>query len=152
MGNLTRDPQLSYLPTQTPVVEFSLATNRQWTDKQGNKREDVCFVDCKCFGKLATTISTYCKKGRPLHIEGRLCFDRWESKNGEKRSKHYITLDSFTFVDSAPKNLQGTQPVTVNQPQAVNNVPVPTTQPIAPPQPQTEQSSYNNIGDMDIPY
>ena len=46
IGNLTRDPQLSYLPSQTPVVEFGLATNRKWTDKaSGEQREDVCFVD-----------------------------------------------------------------------------------------------------------
>ena len=130
MGNLTRDPQLTYLPNQTPVVEFSLATNRTWKDQQGNKREDVCFVDCKCFGKLATTINTYCKKGRPLMVEGRLTFDRWESKTGEKRSKHYITLESFTFVNAAPQNLS--QPQVIAQPVAKPTAPI---TPVVTPEP-----------------
>jgi single-strand DNA-binding protein len=100
MGNLTRDPQLNYLPNQTPVVEFSLATSRKWNSKEGQQREEVCYVECKCFGKMAETINQYCTKGRPLMIEGRLSFDRWEGKDGEKRSKHYVTIESFTFVGS----------------------------------------------------
>ena len=47
IGNITRDPQLSYLPSQTPVVEFGLASNRRWTGQDGSQREEVCFVDCR---------------------------------------------------------------------------------------------------------
>lgn len=99
LGNLTRDPQLSYLPSQTPVVDFGLATNRKWRDASGQDREDVCFIDCRAFGKMAETISKYCKKGRPLMVEGRLSFDQWEGQDGTKRSKHRITVETFTFVD-----------------------------------------------------
>ena len=99
MGNLTRDPQLSYLPSQTPVVEFGLATNRKWT-KDGQQREEVCFVDCRAYGRMAENISKYCKKGRPLLVEGRLTFDQWEAQDGSKRSKHRIFVETFTFVDS----------------------------------------------------
>ena len=98
LGNLTRDPSLSYLPSQTPVVEFGLATNRKWTDKDGNQKEDVCFIDCRAFGRQAETINKYCEKGRPLLIEGRLTFDQWETTEGQKRSKHRITVEKFTFV------------------------------------------------------
>lgn len=100
IGNLTRDPQLSYLPSQTPVVEFGLASNRRWRSKDGQDREEVCFVDCRAFGRMAENISKYCKKGRPLMIEGRLTFDQWENPDGQKRSKHRITVETFTFVDS----------------------------------------------------
>ncbi len=100
LGNLTRDPQLSYLPSQTPVVDFGLATNRKWKSQDGQEREDVCFVDCRAFGRMAETISKYCKKGRSLMIEGRLTFDQWEAQDGSKRSKHRITVETFTFVDS----------------------------------------------------
>lgn len=100
MGNLTRDPQLSYLPSQTPVVEFGLATNRRWRSPDGTDREEVCFIDCRCYGKQAETISKYCKKGRPLMIEGRLTLDRWEGQDGAKHSKHRVTIERFTFVDS----------------------------------------------------
>ena len=100
MGNMTRDPQLSYLPSQTPVVEFGLATNRKWNSQDGQQREEVCFIDCRAYGRMADTINKYCKKGRPLMIEGRLSFDQWEAQDGTKRSKHRVTVENFTFVDS----------------------------------------------------
>ncbi|HAL45851.1 MAG: hypothetical protein A2Y12_04250 [Planctomycetes bacterium GWF2_42_9] len=102
LGNLTRDPQLSYLPSQTPVVDFGLATNRKWTSQDGQQREEACFVDCRAFGKPAETINKYCKKGKPLLVEGRLTFDSWTGKDGEKKSKIRVTIETFQFVSSAP--------------------------------------------------
>lgn len=75
MGNLTRDPQLSYTPTNTAVADFGLATNRKWTSKDGTQKEDTCFVDCRAFAKTAENINKYLKKGMPVFIEGRLTFD-----------------------------------------------------------------------------
>jgi len=98
MGNLTRDPQLSYLPSQTAVVEFGLAVNRRWTGQDGSEREEVCFVDCRAFGKMAENINKYLKKGRPLFVEGRLSFDSWTAQDGSKRSKHRVTVESFQFL------------------------------------------------------
>ncbi len=98
MGNLTRDPQLSYLPSQTAVVEFGIAVNRKWTGQDGSDREEVCFVDCRAFGKMAENINKYLKKGRPLFVEGRLSFDSWTAQDGTKRSKHRVTIESFQFL------------------------------------------------------
>ncbi len=98
IGNLTRDPQLSYTPNQTPVVDFGLATNRRWTGQDGSQREETCFVDCRMFGKRAEVINKYCKKGNPLFIEGRLTFDSWEAQDGTKRSKHRVTVMNFEFL------------------------------------------------------
>ena len=99
IGNLTRDPQLSYLPSQTPVVEFGLATNRKWTDKAtGQQREETCFVDCRCYGRQAETINKYLRKGRPIFIEGRLQLDTWTSQDGQRRSKHRVFVESFQFL------------------------------------------------------
>jgi len=100
MGNLTRDPQLTYLPSQTPVVEFGLASNRKWRAKDGTDRDETCFIDCRAYGKPAETISKYCKKGRSLLVEGRLTLDQWESPDGQKHSKHRIFVENFTFTDS----------------------------------------------------
>jgi single-strand DNA-binding protein len=100
MGNLTRDPQLSYLPSQTPVVEIGLAVNRRWRDQQGQQREDTCFIDCRCFGRQAEVINQYLSKGRPVLVEGRLDYDTWEAQDGSKRSKHRVTIERFSFVDS----------------------------------------------------
>ena len=100
MGNLTRDPQLSYLPSQTAVVEFGLATNRKWKGQDGSMKEDTCFVDCQAFGKTAENINKYCKKGNPLFVEGRLKFDSWTAQDGTKRSKHRVTVENFQFLSS----------------------------------------------------
>lgn len=98
MGNLTRDPQLTYLPSQTPVVDFGLAINRRWTDKDGSQKESVCFVDCRAFGRSAENINKYLTKGRPVFVEGRLDFDQWTAQDGSKRSKHRVTVESFQFI------------------------------------------------------
>jgi len=98
MGNLTRDPQLSYLPSQTAVVEFGLATNRQWKGKDGEDRSEVCFVDCRAFGRQAENINKYLSKGTPLFLEGRLTFDSWTAQDGSKRSKHRVTVENFQFL------------------------------------------------------
>jgi single-strand DNA-binding protein len=98
MGNLTRDPQLSYLPSQTPVVDFGIAVNRKWTSKEGESKEEVCFVDCRAFGRLAENINKYMRKGRPLFVEGRLVYDTWTAQDGSKRSKHRVHVDNFQFI------------------------------------------------------
>ena len=98
MGNLTRDPQLTYLPSQTAVVEFGLAVNRKWTGKDGEGKEETCFVDCRAFGRLAENINKYLTKGRPLFVEGRLTFDSWTAQDGTKRSKHRVTVENFQFL------------------------------------------------------
>jgi len=101
MGNLTRDPQLKYLPNQTAVVEFGLACNRKWKGPNGEDREDVTFVDCASFGKQAEVINQYFTKGKPIFIEGRLKFDSWEDKQGGgKRSKLSVVIENFQFVGS----------------------------------------------------
>ncbi len=98
VGNLTRDPQLSYTPANTAVCKFGIATNRRWKDREGNSREDVCFVDCALFGRSAETFNQYMAKGRPVLVEGRLTLNQWTTPEGEKRSKHEIFVENFTFL------------------------------------------------------
>jgi len=98
MGNLTRDPQLSYLPSQTPVVEFGLAVNRKWTGKDGTSKDETCFVDCRAFGRLAENINKYMSKGRPIFLEGRLTYDTWTAQDGTKRSRHRVVVENFQFI------------------------------------------------------
>jgi len=98
MGNLTRDPQLSYTPTQTAVVDFGLAVNRRWKGKDGSNKEETCFVDCQAFGRQAENINKYLTKGRPLLVEGRLTFNSWTAQDGSRRSKHRVTVEQFQFI------------------------------------------------------
>ncbi len=112
MGNLTRDPQLSYTPSQTAVVDFGLATNRQWTGQDGTQRKETCFVDCRAFGRQAENINKYLTKGRPVLIEGRLTFESWTAQDGTKRSRHRVTVENFQFLPgsgetAAPLGEQG---------------------------------------------
>jgi single-strand DNA-binding protein len=107
MGNLTRDPALSYLPSQTAVCEIGLAINRKWTDQQGQAKEETTFVDCSAFGRTAETISKYLKKGRPVFVEGRLKLDQWEAQDGTKRSKMRVIIDNFQFIDSGGRATEG---------------------------------------------
>jgi single-strand DNA-binding protein len=99
-GNLTRDPQLSYLPSQTAVVEIGLAVNRRFKKQDGSQGEEVCFVDCQMFGKRAEVLNKYIKKGSPLLIEGRLKFDSWDGQDGSKRSKLRVMIENFEFLGS----------------------------------------------------
>lgn len=98
MGNLTRDPQLSYTPQNTAVCKFGMAVNRRWRDREGATREEVCFVDCTLFGAGAETFKKYMAKGRAVLIEGRLQFQQWTTPEGDKRSKHEVIVENFNFV------------------------------------------------------
>lgn len=109
IGNLTRDPQLSFTPNQTAVVDFGLAINRNWTGKDGNQQKETCFIDCRMFGKRAEVINQYLTKGDPLFVEGRLTFDSWTANDGTKRSKHRVTVENFEFLGDAKKGT-GTGP------------------------------------------
>ena len=100
MGNLTRDPQLKYLPSNLAVCEFGLAVNHRRKDRDGNQKEEVCFIDLTAFGRQGEVINQYMSKGKPILIEGRLKYDTWTGQDGQKRSKHGVIVDNFTFVGS----------------------------------------------------
>lgn len=101
MGNLTRDPELRFLPnTNTPVVGIGLAINRRWKNQQGEQQDEVAFIDCEAFGRTAEVINQYLRKGRPIYVEGRLKYDQWQDKEGNKRSKLKVVVESFEFIDS----------------------------------------------------
>lgn len=104
MGNLTRDPQLSYTQSNTAVCKFGLAVNHRWKDRDGGSREEVCYVDCTVFGKAGETFNQYMAKGRPVLVEGRLQFQQWTTPEGDKRSKHEVVVDNFTFVGARPES------------------------------------------------
>jgi len=99
-GNLTRDPDLKYLPSGTAVAEFGLAINRSFKGKDGAKRDETAFIDIKAWGRQAEVVNQYLSKGRPVLIEGRLEQSRWETKDGQKRSKIRVVLERFEFLES----------------------------------------------------
>jgi single-strand DNA-binding protein len=103
MGNMTRDPELRYMQNGKALVSFGLAVSRSWTSPEGEKKEDVCFVDISMFGKRAEIISEYFSKGSPIFIEGRLQFRQWESKEGQKRNALRVVAEDFQFIGQTKK-------------------------------------------------
>ena len=109
VGNLTRDPQLSFLPSGTPVCEFGLAINRRWRGSGGEPREETCFIDCRCYGKQAETFNQHMSKGQCVLVEGRLQYDTWEGQDGQRRAKHRVFVQAFQFL-SAPRGRAQAEP------------------------------------------
>jgi single-strand DNA-binding protein len=100
-GNLTRKPELRYTAKGVAIAKFSIATNRSWKGCDGQKQEEVTFVECDAFGKTAETIAQYLDKGNPIFVEGRLRLDQWDDKQtGEKRQKLGVVVEEFQFVQS----------------------------------------------------
>lgn len=99
LGNLTRDPEVRVTPGGMSICKFGLAVNRNYTTKDGEKREETTFVDIDAFGRQAEVIAKYLGKGRSIFVEGRLRLDQWDDKgSGEKRSKLGVVLENFQFV------------------------------------------------------
>jgi len=98
LGHLTRDPQLTYTPSQTAVCDIGLATNRTFSKQDGSKGEEVCFVDCRAWGRTAENINKYLGKGSPIFIEGRLTYDSWTGQDHKKHSKLRVTIETFQFI------------------------------------------------------
>jgi len=100
LGRLTRDPELRYTQSGQALAKLGLAVGRKYYNKQTQQSvEETTFVDCDAWGKQAEILNQYMRKGRPLFIEGRLKFDTWESKEGQRRSKLYVVVENFQFVD-----------------------------------------------------
>ena len=110
MGNLTRDVELKYTPSNQPVADLGVATNRRYRTRDGEDRKETTFVDCEAWGRTAEVMSQYLSKGSPVFIEGRLKLDTWEDKEGKKRSKLRVVVENFQFIDSRASSSGGSQP------------------------------------------
>ena len=98
IGNLTRDPELRSLPSGVKVCSFSVATNRVWKDKDGNRQEMADYHNVVVFGRQAETVAQYMKRGSSILVEGRMQTRSWEDKNsGEKKYRTEIIADKTQF-------------------------------------------------------
>jgi single-strand DNA-binding protein len=87
VGNLTRDPELRYIPSGTAVTDVRLAVNDRVKNANGEWVDEATFVDVTLWGRTAEVAGEYLSKGSPVLIEGRLKLDSWETSDGQKRSK-----------------------------------------------------------------
>ena len=133
-GNLTRDPELKSLPSGTVVVNFSVATNRTWKDKSGQKQEDVEYHNVVAFGRTAETVNQYMKKGSGIYVEGRIQTRSWDAADGAKKYRTEVVADRVQFgprrdsampatANVAKEDKQETPPIdTIDYPEDAVNV------------------------------
>jgi single-strand DNA-binding protein len=101
VGNLGRDPELRTTPSGQPVANFSLATNRRWRDRDGNRQEQTEWHDIVCWGRQAEVAGQYLTKGKQIYVEGRLQTRSWEDRqSGEKRYRTEVICENFQMLGS----------------------------------------------------
>jgi len=106
VGNLTRDIELRYTQSGTAIAKTAIATSRKFTTN-GEKKEEVCFVDVTFFGRSGEVANQYLRKGSKILVEGRLNFEQWVDQNGQKRSKHSVIAETMQMLDSKGDNQGG---------------------------------------------
>jgi single-strand DNA-binding protein len=107
LGNLTRDPELKYLPSGMAVADIGLAVNDRRKNANGEWIEETTFVDITLFGRTAEVVGEYVSKGSPLFIEGRLKFESWETPDHQKRSKLKVIGDRIQLIGPKGQGGQG---------------------------------------------
>jgi single-strand DNA-binding protein len=142
IGNLTRDPEVRYTPKGTAVADIGIAVNRVYSGEDGEKKEEVTFVDVTLWGRQAEVAQEYLKKGRQVFIEGRLQLDTWDDKQtGQKRSRLRVVAENMQMLGSRGDSETGsTAPGTQRR----------TTPP--PPQRQTPKDPDLDAEPDDIPF
>lgn len=127
IGNLTRDPELRTTASGQSVVNFGVATNRQFKDASGEKQEQVEFHNVVAWGKLADICSQYLGKGKKVFIEGRLQTREWEGQDGAKRKSTEIVADNMIMLDKggAPSTGAGAESFDSASQMATEPAPVP---------------------------
>ena len=101
IGNLGRDPELRYTQSGQAVVNFSIATSENWTDKAGERQERTEWHRIVVWGKTGENCAQYLSKGRTVYIEGRIQTREWEDREGQKRTTTEINAQTVTFLGSA---------------------------------------------------
>jgi single-strand DNA-binding protein len=93
---------MKYTQNQVAVTSFSLAVSEKWKDQAGQDREEVCFVDCTAWKRMAEIVSQYCKKGTQVAIVGKLKLEQWNAQDGSKRSKHSVKVRTLELLGGKP--------------------------------------------------
>lgn len=104
IGNLTRDPEVRYLPSGMAVADLRLAVSRRFKGQNGEDRDETCFVNVAVWGRQGETCGQYLTKGSPLLVEGRLQYEEWE-REGQKQSRLRVVAERTQFL-SGPRRAE----------------------------------------------
>lgn len=117
IGNLTRDPELRYIPSGQAVTTFTVAVNRTYASQTGEKKEEVSFIRVVTWARRAEVCNEYLKKGSPVFVEGRLQSRSWDAPDGTKRSTIEVVAQNVQFLSRAPQGQgQGAAPAAGEEP------------------------------------
>lgn len=145
IGNLTQDPEVRSLASGTPVADFNLAVNRRYKDKNGERREETLFIQVESWGRQAEFVQEWLKKGRRIFVEGRLKFDSWEGRDGNKRSRIKVTAERIQFADPPPSSRRDDAGGSAVQRREESQSPKPSRQ-------TKESESQPDVTDDDLPF
>lgn len=104
IGNLTKDPELRYTPQGVAVVNLRMAVNRKFKDRNGEAKEEVCFITVVAWDKQAEICNQYLQKGKSIFVEGRLQSRSWEDQSGQKRNVIEIRAERVQFLSPSNAN------------------------------------------------
>lgn len=104
IGNLTRDPELRYTPQGSAVVNLRMAVNRNFKNRDGENKQETCFINVVAWGNLAEICNQYLEKGRPVFVEGLLQSRRWQDSQGNNRTTIEVRADRVQFLGRKPKS------------------------------------------------
>lgn len=107
IGNLGRDPEMRYTPSGRPVTNFSVATTRNWTSAQGERRSETEWFNVIAWGPLAEICNQYLRKGQHVYVEGRLQTRRWEDEEGNKRSSTEVVAREMIMLNERKDKPEG---------------------------------------------
>ena len=151
MGNLTRDPEMKYLPSGAAVANFGLAVNESYTDKQtGEKKESACFVDIQAWERQAEIVNEFLLKGDPVFIEGGLKFESWEDQEGKKRSRLFVRIFRMQLLGSKKDRQEAPQQANTQEERVPHNIHSEPPQEVEPQQQAAPTTS--TADDDDIPF
>ena len=102
IGNLGTDPEMRYTPSGSAVTNFSIASNRNYTTSDGERREETDWFNVVAWNQLAEQVNQYLTKGRRAYVEGRLRTRSWEGQDGQTRYRTEIIANTVLFLDRAP--------------------------------------------------
>lgn len=131
-GRLTRDPEFGYSKSNIELCNVGLAVN------SGKDRDKTMFIECVSFRKTAEIVKQWFTKGKPILVEGRLQFDRWEDRDGNRHSRHIVIVDSVSFIGKKDDNAADEPPASglyESQPQAASSA-------SGPPSPQSDDIPF----------
>jgi single-strand DNA-binding protein len=110
IGRLGHDPEMRYTPSGKPLTKFRMASDRNWTTTDGEKKSETEWFNVVAWGKLAEICNQYLKKGKQVYIEGRLHTRRWQDDKGTNHSAVEIIAQEMIMLDGRPGDSMTEEP------------------------------------------